>query len=94
MDDTFKRRVVERSMRAAVEAIEQMNLDMIEGITGLVPFSMMLRATELAREIQREIGKLPPVEDEEQTTAYNPVSLPPITDEDWADYEDFHSNYN
>jgi hypothetical protein len=93
MDDTFKRRVVERSMRAAVEAIEQMNLDMIEAITGLVPFSMMLRATELARDIQREIGKLPPVEADADDRAVETCGVPPVTDEDWADYEDFHSNY-
>ena len=92
MDDTFKRRVVERSMKAAVEAIGQMNLDMIDGLTGLVPFSMMMRATELAREIQREIGNLPPVEAEQQETECNAVSLPPITDEDWGDYNDFHSS--
>ena len=75
-------------MRAACAAIEQMNLDMIEGIKGFVPFDMMLRATELAREIQREIGKLPPVEAEQQETECNAVSLPPITDEDWGDYND------
>jgi hypothetical protein len=90
MDDTFKRRVVERSMRAACAAIEQMNLDMIEGITGFVPFDMMLRATELAREIQREIGKLPPVENDEQETELV-AGVPPVTEEDWGDYNDFHS---
>jgi hypothetical protein len=91
MDDTFKRKVVERSMRAACAAIEQMNLDMIEGITGFVPFDMMLRATELAREIQREIGKLPPVENDEQETELV-AGVPPVTDEDWGDYNDFHSS--
>jgi hypothetical protein len=92
MDDTFKRRVVERSMRAACAAIEQMNLDMIEGTVGLVPFGMMMRATQVAREIQREIAALPPVEKDEQETECNAASIPPINDEDWGDYNDFHSS--
>ena len=87
MDDMFRRRVVERSMRAAVEAIEQMNLDICEGGSGLVPFSMMLRAKELAREIQQEIDRLPPVEADADERAVELSSLPPITEEDWGDYE-------